>query len=347
MVADLARAPIELIQRFKKERMKVFSILFAAYVGYYFCRVTLPVALPALESSFSFSKTETGLILSTYSVVYSFAKLINGFLGDRLGGRNMLLTGILGAALCNLLFGFGESRWYFMTVWAFNAYFQSIGWLSMISILAHWYPSHEGGRALGVMSLSYLLGDFVARSSAGVFLTYAPWPFVFFGHAAILLLVGLTVFLVLRPFPEALGLPDVNAYERIKDSNIRPSRSDISGTTQLVVETGTDYKSHLRWMLTNRAFWVVCILSLILSTIRYVFWGWSVQYLMERGAAIGAASLASAVFPLFGCVGTILAGWISDRQGARRGPVLAVMCLLLTLAIFGFGQVAHSVRVEL
>lgn len=342
----LTRASIELIHRFREERVKVFCILFAAYVGYYFCRVTLPVALPALELSFSFSKTETGLILSTYYVVYSFAKLINGFVGDRLGGKKMLLAGMIGAALCNLLFGFGESRSFFMIVWAFNAYFQSIGWLAMISILAHWYPAREGGRALGIMSLSYLLGDFVARSSAGVFLTYAPWPFVFFGHSAVLFLAGLSVFLLLRPFPEALGLPDVNAYERLKESEPEESLAEVSNvessSTAHAVEPGTDYLAHLRWMLANRAFWVVCLLSLILSTIRYVFWGWSVQYLMDRGAGIGAASLSSAVFPLFGCVGTILAGWISDRQGARRGPVLAVMCLLLTLSIFVFGQVADQ-----
>jgi len=352
---DLAGAHVGLIQRFKQQRVKVFCILFAAYVGYYFCRVTLPVALPALESSFSFSKTETGFILSTYYVVYSFAKLINGFLGDSFGGRNMLLAGIFGSVLCNLLFGFGETRLFFVTVWGFNAYFQSIGWLAMISILAHWYPRHEGGRALGVMSLSYLLGDFVARSSAGVFLSYAPWPVVFWGHAAVLTCVGLGVFMFLRPLPEALGLPDVDAYERLNQSASQPddrggtpaapvhsSAASLETSSRQDVEPKSEYIGHLRWMLRNQAFWVVCLLSLILSTIRYVFWGWSVQYLMERGAAIGAASLASAVFPLFGCAGTILAGWISDRMGGRRGPVLAVMCILLTLSIFAFGQVPNQ-----
>ena len=355
---DLAEARVGLIHRFKNQRVRVFSVLFAAYVGYYFCRVTLPVALPALESSFSFSKTETGFILSTYYVVYSFAKLINGFLGDSFGGRNLLLVGIFGSVLCNLVFGFGETRLYFVTVWGFNAYFQSIGWLAMISILAHWYPRHEGGRALGVMSLSYLLGDFVARSSAGVFLSYAPWPFVFWGHAAVLTCVGLGVFAFLRPLPEALGLPDLDAYERLNQSESRPDDREVtpeqvvpsSVTPALSAETSTrqdvesksEYIGHLRWMLRNQAFWVVCLLSLILSTIRYVFWGWSVQYLMERGAAIGVASLASAVFPLFGCLGTILAGWISDRMGARRGPVLAVMCILLTISIVAFGRVPNQ-----
>lgn len=352
---DLARPRVGLIQRFKKHRIKVFWILFAAYVGYYFCRVTLPVALPALESAFSFTKTETGSILSTYYLIYSCAKLINGFLGDRLGGRNMLLVGIFGSVLCNLLFGFGETRLFFMTVWGFNAYFQSIGWLAMISILAHWYPTHEGGRALGVMSLSYLLGDFVARSSAGVFLSYASWPVVFWGHAAVLGGIGLIVFTILRPLPEPLGLPDVNTYEHSNQAELQPDapamrpQDTVSvpagapiSSSQEAVELKAEYLNHLRWMLKNQAFWVVCILSLILSIVRYVFWGWSVQYLMDRGAAIGTASLASAVFPLFGCVGTILAGWISDRMGARRGPVLAAMCLLLTLSILVFGQVANE-----
>src|SRR5688572_15956865 len=63
---------------------------------------------------------------------------------------------------------------------------------------------------------------------------------------------------------------------------------------------------------------------------------------MARGAGIGIASMASAIFPLFGCVGTILAGWISDRMGARRGPVMSVMCVLLSLSIFAFSRVPEG-----
>jgi OPA family glycerol-3-phosphate transporter-like MFS transporter len=334
---DLGASP-RLIQRFRKYRLALFGTLFSAYVGYYFCRVTLPVALPVLETSFSFSKTETGLILSTYYLIYAVAKLINGFLGDRLGGKSMLLFGIFGTVACNLLFGFGGNLTFFISVWGINAFFQSIGWLSMISILSHWYPSRESGRALGVMSLSYLAGDFLARSSAGLILSHAPWPMLFWIHAAVLGLMGLLAYLLLNPSPRRLGLPDVMTYERYCESGLESEWPEVKAESEPALSRA-EYLYHLGRMLKNRAFWVVCLVCLSLSIIRYTFWGWSVQYLMDRGAGIGIASMASAVFPLFGCLGSILAGWVSDRMGARRGPVMAVMCSLLSLSIFAFSLV--------
>lgn len=329
---------VGIIQRFRRSRLEVFWILFAVYVGYYFCRVTLPVALPSLESSFSLTKTETGFILSSYYLIYSFAKLINGFLGDRLGGKMMLLFGVFGSTACNLIFSFGESRGYFAAVWGLNAYFQSIGWLSMISILSQWYPSREGGKALGVMSLSYLLGDFIARSSAGLILTQASWPVMFWIHAGVFGAVGIGAYLRLRPSPVALGLPDVETYDRQRESIVDGAPVELKEEAD-EGDSKAEYLRHLAGMLRKPAFWIVCLVCLSLSIIRYVFWGWSVQYLMDKGSGIGLASMASAVFPLFGCVGTILAGWISDRMGARRGPVLAVMCSLLALSIFVFSRV--------
>jgi sugar phosphate permease len=330
-----------LIQEFRKHRLLLFGILFSAYVGYYFCRVTLPVALPTLESSFSFNKTQTGLILSTYYLVYAAAKLINGFLGDRLRGKSMLLFGIFGSVACNLLFGFGQSLTWFVAIWGLNAYFQSIGWLAMISILSHWYPSRESGRAMGIMSLSYLAGDFLGRSSAGLILSHAPWRMLFWIHAAALGLVGLVAYLLLKPSPHQLGLPDVTTYERYGESGFESEVPDERRDGE-PVSSRAEYLEYLGGMLGNRAFWVVCLVCLSLSIVRYVFWGWSVQYLMDRGAGIGVASMASAVFPLFGCLGTILAGWMSDRIGARRGPVMAVMCSILSISIFAFSRVPQA-----
>ncbi|MBX3278469.1 MAG: MFS transporter [Acidobacteria bacterium] len=326
------------IRRFRRARLEVFCILFGVYVGYYFCRVTLPVAMPSLESSFSLSKTETGFILSVYYLIYSFAKLINGFLGDRLGGKTMLLVGVFGSVICNLAFSFGEGMNHFAAVWGLNAYFQSIGWLAMISILSQWYPSRESGRSLGVMSLSYLLGDFLARASAGLVLMQLSWRGMFWVHAGVLGAIGAAAYLLLRPSPGGLGLPDLETYDRHSGSRVGVA-CDETGARAGSTGSRSEYLQHLAGMLGNRAFWIVCLVCLSLSIVRYVFWGWSVQYLIDRGSGIGLASMASAVFPLFGCAGTILAGWISDRMDARRGPVMAVMCTLLAGSIFAFSRI--------
>ena len=91
-------------------------------------------------------------------------------------------------------------------------------------------------------------------------------------------------------------------------------------------------------MLSSPAFWVMCASFLLLSIIRYTFWGWSVDYLVQAGAGIGAAAAISAVLPLLGSAGSIAAGWVSDRLGARRGPVLAVLGVGLAVSITAFNR---------
>ena len=315
----------------------------SAYVGYYFCRVTFPVALPVIGDEFRLSNTQTGLVLSAFYTVYAFAKLANGFLGDRIGGKVMLLIGIAGSVVCNAAFGFGSELAFFVVIWGTNAYFQSMGWLSLVPIMAQWYPSGETGRAMGVMSLSYQAGDFVARSSAALLIVAFGWSGLFWAHAVLLGVLGLILLRAVKPSPVRQGLPDIDAYVvHVASGDPRPvnppERQPRSDRTRTAAERA-EAKRWLREMLANRWFWVVCLSYLFLSIIRYIFWGWSIQYLIDAGATLGTATLTSAIFPLFGSAGSIAAGWISDRLGARRGPVLAIMSVLMTGSIYFFSRV--------
>ncbi|MCY4627836.1 MAG: MFS transporter, partial [Acidobacteria bacterium] len=77
------------LQAFRRRRFLLTALLFVGYAGYYLGRVTLPVALPLLGEAFDYSNTQAGLILSAYFAVYAASKLLNGFLGDRVGGKAM------------------------------------------------------------------------------------------------------------------------------------------------------------------------------------------------------------------------------------------------------------------
>ena len=330
-----------LLRQFRSQRLRVTSLLFVAYVGYYFCRVTVPVALPVVAERFEFSNTQAGLILSAYYAAYAFSKLANGFLGDRLGGKVMLLIGITGSVVCNAAFGFGGELTFFILIWATNAYFQSMGWLSIVPIMARWYRPQETGRAMGMMSLSYQMGDFVARSSAAFFIVALGWAGLFWAHAAILALLGLALLTLLKPSPTGHGLPDVDVYSAGGEAPPEGAEAAAqSAATQAVRRA--EAKLWLRGMLMEKLFWVVCLSYLFLSILRYIFWGWSVQYLIDNGATLGTAALTSAIFPLLGSAGSITAGWISDSMGARRGPVLAIMGVMLTASIYVFSRVPGS-----
>ncbi len=306
---------------FRRLRLALTALLFAGYAGYYLGRVTVPVALPLFGEAFDYSHTETGVILSVYFAVYAASKLVNGFLGDRIGGKAMFFIGLFGSAVMNAAFGFGRELFFFVAIWGVNAYFQTMGWLAIMPIMARWYPSRESGRVMGFMSISYQLGDFLARASAAVLIVALGWSGLFWAHAALLALLGLALYRLIKPEPPPATHPS------------GPWEAQPSPAT-----SGAARSRSRRRMLRSPAFWILCTSYVLLSIVRYSFWGWSVDYLVQAGAGIGVAAATSALFPLLGSAGSVTAGWVSDRLGARRGPVLAVMCGVLTLSIYVFSR---------
>ena len=306
---------------FRRLRLVLTALLFAGYAGYYLGRVTVPVALPLIGEAFDYSHTETGLILSVYFGVYAVSKLVNGFLGDRIGGKAMFFIGLFGSVLMNAVFGFGRELFFFVAAWGVNAYFQTMGWLAIMPIMARWYPSRESGRVMGFMSISYQFGDFLARASAAVLIVALGWSGLFWAHAALLALFGLGLYRLIRPEP-----PPATTPAGLREAQPEPA------------PPGAERSRSRRRMFRSPAFWILCASYVLLSVVRYSFWGWSVDYLVQAGAGIGVAAATSALFPLLGSAGSITAGWVSDRLGARRGPVLAVMCAVLTLSIYVFSR---------
>ena len=194
------------LRGFHRQRLLLTALLFVGYAGYYLGRVTVPVALPAIGDAFDYSNTQTGLILSVYFAAYAASKLLNGFLGDRVGGKAMFFVGVFGSALMNAVFGFGQELLFFVVIWGINAYFQTMGWLAIMPILARWYPSRESGRVTGFMSISYQLGDFLARASAAVVIVALGWSGLFWAHAALLALLGVALYRFVKPQPPEAGV---------------------------------------------------------------------------------------------------------------------------------------------
>lgn len=266
---------------FRRLRLLLTALLFVGYAGYYLGRVTVPVALPLIGEAFDYSNTQTGLILSVYFAVYAASKLVNGFLGDRIGGKAMFFIGLFGSVVMNAVFGLGRELFFFVAIWGVNAYFQTMGWLAVMPIMARWYPSRESGRVMGFMSISYQLGDFLARASAAALIVALGWSGLFWAHAALLALLGLALYRLIKPEPPPATTP---AGPRKAPPEPAPS--------------GDEWSRSRRRMLRSPAFWILCASYVLLSVVRYSFWGWSVDYLVQAGAGIGAAAATSALFPL-------------------------------------------------
>jgi OPA family glycerol-3-phosphate transporter-like MFS transporter len=328
-------------------RNATFVALLAGYMGYYLCRQNFSVAYAPMHRELGIDLVTFGSISSLGTFVYALGKFGSGPLADKRGGRAVFFIGLLGSAFASLLFGLA-GMWggavCLFALWGANRCFQSLGWGSLVNILAQWFSKREYGTAMGVMSISYQFGAVVASLFAGALLSLGSgWRGLFVIPALTLVVVGL----VIRPF--VLGSPAEAGYPLLASEpspDAAPAADAEPGTEE---EAG--YLARFSRVLANPMFLLMCGLSFILTFLRECFSLWMPAYFSQMGAAANVAAFQSAVFPLLGCAGTLLSGWYSDRiLGGNRVPIITAMLggLLVTLLGLTFSeQVAQFTQAHL
>ncbi|MFJ5297675.1 MFS transporter [Pseudomonas sp. NPDC088368] len=120
------------------------------YLFYYTGRQTLGFAVPGLQHDYGLSKYEIGWISATMLWCYASGQFINGNLGDKLGGKRMMIAGVILSLAANWLFSFGHSFWFFMLAWGANGYFQSMGFAPGSRLLSNWWGHQHRGFVYGI-----------------------------------------------------------------------------------------------------------------------------------------------------------------------------------------------------
>jgi len=294
-------------------------LLFLGYGAYYFCRANFSVATPLLIDEFEQHGLgrEAALIriggMTSFGVAaYALGKLFLTGLGDFWGGRRSFLLGLAGAVGFTLLFALGGGLPVFTIAWVGNRLLQSIGWAGLIKVSSRWYDHSTYGTVIGILSVSYLIGDATARQSMGALISHGiGWRGVFLFAATVAGTLLVANFLWLRESRVDAGHREAEVSPR----NVFAGHAlEPQGISAL-----------LRPLLRNHAFNLVCLLSLGCTIVRESFNAWTPQYLTSHvGFSAGSAASWSSVFPWAGAASVLFAGWISDRLG-MNGRSLILM----------------------
>jgi OPA family glycerol-3-phosphate transporter-like MFS transporter len=319
--------PVDHTRSLRLAQLRIIVLLFAGYAACYYCRADLSVATPLLADELGrhgFSHGEALIRIGTLSSLgvgaYAFGKLFLTGLGDYWGGRRNFLIGVGGAAAFTLLFAAGGSFPLFTVAWLGNRLTQSVGWAGLIKVSSKWFDYSSYGSIVGILSVSYLVGDALARQQMGALIERGyGWRalFVFAGLvAAATLLANL---LWLRESRVAAGYTEAT-----------PNPLNLFAATE---SRPASLRELLLPLLRNRAFLLVCLLSFACTIIRETFNTWTPAYLRDYlGYSMSHAATLSALFPAVGAVSVLLAGWLSDRLGLNGRSLLLFLGLAATAA---------------
>src|SRR6202522_4732901 len=171
----------------------VVLLLFGGYGALYFCRADLSVATPILIEelgrhgvSHGEAMVRMGSIASLGVLAYALGKLFLTGLGDFWGGRISFIIGLGGATVFTLMFVSGLSIPLFSIAWMGNRLTQSIAWAGLIKVSSKWFDYSSYGMIIGILSISYLVGDAAARQWMGMLIEHGfGWRDLFYFAGAV------------------------------------------------------------------------------------------------------------------------------------------------------------------
>ena len=307
-------------QRLKRFQWSTFLAATLGYGMYYVCRLSLNVVKKPIVDEGVFSETELGIIGAVLFFTYAVGKFMNGFLADRSNINRFMSTGLLVTALVNLCLGFVHSFILFAVLWGISGWFQSMGAASCEVGLYRWFTDKKRGSFYGFWSASHNIGEAMTFIIVASIVSALGWRYGFLGAGLVGLIGALVVWRFFHDTPQSKGLPAVNAPEKKKEMD--------------ALET-EEFNRAQKAVLRNPAIWILALSSAFMYISRYAVNSWGVFYLQaEKGYSTLDASFIISISSVFGIVGTMFSGVISDRFfGGRRNIPALIFGLMNVFAL--------------
>lgn len=308
---------------YRKWQYRIFSATWLAYVGYYFARKAFFVVKSDMADTLGINTIELAHLGTAYLVAYMVGQYSSAYFGRKLGPKYLLIFGMGISLLCNIVFGSSNSYWTIMLFLSLNGLAQGTGWPGCIGSLAYWFKRKQRGSILGIWSTCYQLGSVLATAFAAYMLGKYGWRWSFYGASMVLLVIWIAVMYLHPNQPESVGLePIVDDDEHI-DKTDGKSVEKVKG-------------NGLGW--DREVVFTVITMGLIyfgIKFIRYALWSWAPFFLRNNfGLAGDDAGYISTVFDIFGFLGVIFAGFVSDRLFKGRRSFLSFLMLFLMALSF-------------
>lgn len=335
----------EIRPKYLSIRNRTFWGVTVAYSLYYVCRMSLSVVKQPLIDEGVLTAGQLGVIGSALLFVYAVGKFMNGFIADYCNIRRFMFTGLAISAGINLLMGIlgivdsmvalplSVIFILFTLLWGVNGWMQSMGSPPGVISLSRWFPQSKRGTFYSIFSASPYLGEFISFILTGLIVGAFGWQWGFVVAAAAGGAGAVLILLTVSDTPESQGLPSIQQLsgEQVKTVDNMPTRE------------------LQKMIFKHPGIWVIALSSAFIYITKYAIAGWGVLFLQkERAFSLEQATQIIAFSAVFGVLGTVLAGWLSDRvfnSDRIRPAILSGAVSFVSLALFLFAGGGYMMNI--
>nr|AKN21657.1 slc37a-1 [Schmidtea mediterranea] len=315
-----------------------------------------------------------------YLLAYAVSMFCSGHIAERVNIRYFLTIGMFLCGLSTSLFGLGfylqiHNYYYYLFVQIFAGMVQASGWPTVVSCMGNWFGKKRRGFLMGLWNAHTSLGNILGAIIAAAFVETA-WGLSFIVPGAIIIGMGIIVFLFLTPYPEDVGCHTApqtgellgsmhsavaviyagsssqsQSLVVIKDSSISTlDYESVNRETQPILSKKLEIQSNISFLqallIPGVIEYSLCLFFAKLVSYTFLFW---LPTLIKNTGTLDSKDSAnlSAIMDAGGILGGIIAGIINDLTGASAltcsGMLVIAVPYLYVYYLYGSTQMAATI----
>ena len=271
-----------------------------------------------MSEEFGWTRTTISLAAASGFLINGITQPFLGHLFDRIGGRRVIIVGLILIGICTLLLSLTFHILFMLVVFSFflSTALSGPSLTNTMALISKWFKRRRA-TAVAINTVGTSTGGLILVPFAMYFLQATGWrmTWLVLGLLILLLAVPLAIAFI-RENPEALGLLPDGDHEYEIGGEGKRTESDFGEFE--VDHWIKSFRTAPMWQLS--AAYVVCGVTTGMISTHFV------PFAIERGVSPGKAALIFGLMMGLNSLGGIGAGILSDKFGRKN--VLAAVYLL-------------------
>lgn len=171
----------------KKRSRHFFWFIWAMWALVFMTKNFFTAAMAQIVSEGVMTKSQVGLIVAAYFIVYAPLQMVGGIFADKYDPENIITIGLFGSAIANLILFFNQNYYVVLFTWIFNAVIQFGIWPAVFKIISSQIVRSDAKNATYYISFSGSVGLILSYAIAAII---PKWYINFAVSAAVLFVLG-------------------------------------------------------------------------------------------------------------------------------------------------------------
>ena len=131
-----------------------FAFIWLMYALVYMTKSCFSGALASIVAEGSLTLTETSIISAAFYIAYTPLQIFGGIFADKYSPEKLIVIGLLGSAVSNVVIYFNQSFWVMLIAWDFSAIIQFALWPAVYKIMSSQLVRSDRSRMIFFVSLN-------------------------------------------------------------------------------------------------------------------------------------------------------------------------------------------------